>query len=99
MNAHTVFSVTIEEAAKQDGVSVEQLEENVYTSLLGDRFQAYQEAVSWLHDKSQNDAEIAGESGYESKLGNKLANPSNYCELSLVSDDAITRDIELTPLV
>lgn len=93
INAHAVFSVTIEEAAKHDGISAEQIEENVYTSLLGDRFQAYQETVSWLHEKYQNDAEIAGESGYGSKLGNKLANPSNYCELSLVSDDAITRDI------
>ena len=93
MNAHSVFTSTLTEVAKHDGLSADDLEKKLYTSLIGDRFQAYQEAVSWLHEKYQQDAEIAGESGYGTKLGNKLANPSNYCELSIVSDDAITRDI------
>jgi hypothetical protein len=93
MNAHSVFSATLDEVAKQEGISASELEEKLYTALLGDRFQAFEEVVSWLHEKCQQEAEIAGESGYGSKLGNKLANPSNYCELSLISDDEVTREI------
>lgn len=93
MNAHLVFSVTIFEVAKHNGLSVDDVAKKLYTTLIGDRFQAYEEVISLLHEEYQRDAEIAGENGYGSKLGNKLANPSNYCELSLISNDMTTREI------
>ena len=34
-----------------------------------------------------------GEAGEGSKLGNKIANPSNFCEIRALTDDAVTKSI------
>ena len=93
LTAHRVLDATLDEVAKAEGTTAEALEEQLYTELIGERFPVYQEAISWLHEKRQEELERAGEIGFGSKLGNKLANTSNYCEFSLISDNAITREI------
>ncbi|MFA0658154.1 hypothetical protein AB4619_03350 [Vibrio splendidus] len=85
--ADTLCSIVSAQIAKSEGICVEDLSEKIYTSLLGGRWQAYQESLSHIHEHWQSQLEQLGESGYGSKLGNKLANPSNFCELTLLSDD------------
>lgn len=91
--ARLVRHIVISEVAAKVGQSEEEVEDGLYVKLLGARFTIVDDAVSEVHEAWQQHLETMGEMGQGSKLGNKLANPSNYAEISVFSDDEVTRKI------
>ena len=92
MITNKVCGIVVEDIAKRQDSAPEAIEQLVYEKLLGTRWQKYQDAVSHIHEVWQAELEQLGEMGYGKKLGNKLANPSNFCELTLISDDDVTKE-------
>lgn len=88
-----VMSAITGELARRDGRPVSELEDDLYTEVLGGRWQSFDEECSYIHEMWQQEAEIKGEDGYGSKLGNKMLNPSNFCEIRALADDPVTREI------
>ncbi|MGH9369256.1 MAG: hypothetical protein ACRD3M_16465, partial [Thermoanaerobaculia bacterium] len=85
--------LVLEHLASQTQSSIDAMEEDLHSDLLGDRWLSCDQHVSYVHDKWQSELEAAGERGQGSKLGNKLANPSNFCHVSVLTDDPVTKRI------
>jgi uncharacterized protein (UPF0332 family) len=88
-----IISVTLRELASRYSKSYNELEEELYTEILGNRWSSFEEKISYIHEAWQSEAEILGEMGIGSKLGNKMLNPSNFCEILVLADDEITKEI------
>jgi hypothetical protein len=91
--AHSIYSLTISSIAEIAKIKIPELKKELSINLLGGHYETYREIIGFLHENYQHTLEMAGELGNGSKLGNKIINPSNYCMLSLVSNDKITREI------
>jgi hypothetical protein len=88
-----IMSIIIEEIANRCGLTAESLENEVYADVLGKRWLRFDEECDLIHEKWQSEAEYLGEMGYGSKLGNKMLNPSNFCNIQVFTDDPITKEI------
>ncbi|MCK5059128.1 MAG: hypothetical protein KAT34_20940 [Candidatus Aminicenantes bacterium] len=88
-----IINTVMGELANRHCISGKELEEELYSEILGSRWSSFDEAVGYIHEAWQNEAEIRGEMGIGSKLGNKMLNPSNFCEILLLADDEITKEI------
>lgn len=75
------------------GLSAREVEEEVYRSMWGGRWRRADEHISNVHDYWQDRLERAGEEGYGHRLGNKLANPSNFSSTLILADDEVTNAI------
>lgn len=91
--SNRVISAITQEIAFRYGKSVDELEEEIYTNVLGSRWSSFEEECSYIHEMWQHKAEIQAEMGIGSKLLNKMLNPSNYCEIRVLTDDEITKEI------
>lgn len=91
--SHHILHAIIEELAHQNGKSSDQLEDELYTEVLGGRWSSFDEECSRIHEMWQEEAEIKGEMDIGSKLGNKMIQPSNFCGISAFTDDDITKGI------
>ena len=91
--SYRVISVIIKEIACRYDKSVEDLEEELYVEILGSRWSSFEEECNYIHEMWQHEAEIQGEMGIGSKLGNKALNLSNFCEINALADDNITKEI------
>jgi hypothetical protein len=91
--SYRVISAITEELANRNGKSYEELEEELYAEILGNRWSSFDEEIAYIHEAWQQEAEIQGEMGIGSKLGNKMLNPSNFCEVRALADDSTTREI------
>ena len=87
------ISSVIKYMASKYNKTYEKLEEELYSEALGSRWLSFEKECSYIHDKWQEEAEIQGEMGYGSKIGNKILNPSNFCEIRAMADDKITKNI------
>ncbi|MCP2619789.1 hypothetical protein NLC35_00870 [Candidatus Aminicenantes bacterium AC-334-K16] len=88
-----IISAILSKLASQNGMSYEELEEELYTEILGDRWLNFDEKISYIHEIWQHEAEVQGEMGIGSKLLNKMLNPSNFCEILVLADDEVTKEI------
>jgi hypothetical protein len=79
--------------ADKCGKSFEELEEDLYAEVLGKRWLIYDDMISIIHENWQQEAELMGERGFGSKMGNKMLNPANFCDLATFTDDDVTRNI------
>ncbi len=91
--SYRVISAITQEIACRYGKSVDKLEEELYAEVLGSRWSSFEEECSYIHEMWQQEAEIQGEMDIGSKLGNKMLNPSNFCEIRALADDEITKEI------
>ncbi|MEJ5284731.1 MAG: hypothetical protein WHS77_06720 [Brevinematales bacterium] len=91
--SYRVISAITQEIAYLYAKSADELEEELYAEVLGSRWSSFEEECRYIHEKWQQEAEIQGEMGYGSKLGNKMLNPSNFCEIRVLADDPVTKDI------
>jgi len=91
--SNRILSVIIEEIANRSGSTSESLEDEIYADVLGKRWLSFEEECTLIHEKWQQEAEYFGEMGIGSKLGNKMLNPSNFCDIQVFSDDSVTKDI------
>jgi hypothetical protein len=82
----------IEALALEAGVTTEQFDRLVLEKAFGFEFSVADLAVGQIHEKRFAEAERLGEM-YGSKLGTKLAETSNFCQLAIVSDDPMTQQI------
>lgn len=69
------------------------LENEIYEKILGGRWLTFGKECGIIHEKWQQELEVAGEMGRGSRLGNKLANPSNFSDVFASADDEVTRKI------
>jgi len=76
---------------RAQGVIVEDLTENVRKLLEEEK--KYEEEIGYVHEVKQSEAELLGEMGIGTKLGNKIANPSNFSQVYVLTNDIITREI------
>jgi len=90
---YRILSTILEEIANRNGKSYNELEEELYTEILGNHWSSFDEEIDHIHEVWQQEAEIQGEMGIGSKLGNKILNPSNFCEICVLTDDKITKEI------
>ncbi|MEJ5316185.1 MAG: hypothetical protein WHS63_04185 [Tenuifilum sp.] len=90
---YRIIFVILEEVAFRNGKSHNELEEELYTEILGNRWSSFDEEIGYIHEVWQQEAEIQGEMGIGSKLGNKMLNPSNFCAICALTDDEITKEI------
>jgi len=88
-----IMSIIIEEIANRCGLTAESLEDEVYADVLGKRWLRFEEECALIHEKWQSEAEYLGEMGHGSRLGNKMLNPSNFCNIQVFTDDPITKEI------
>lgn len=91
--SYRVISAITQEIARRYAKSEDELEEELYTEVLGSRWSSFEEECSYIHEMWQQEAEIQGEMGHGYKLGNKMLNPSNFCEIRALADDPVTKDI------
>lgn len=91
--SYRVTSVIMKELADRNSKSYNELEKELYTEVLGNRWSSFDEEIGYIHERWQQEAEIQGEMGIGSKLGNKMLNPSNFCEVCVLANDLITREI------
>ena len=91
--SNKILSTITAQIATQLGLSTDELEEQLYTDVMGGRWSSFEEECSHIHDAWQQEAEIQGEMGIGSKLGNKALNPSNFSEIRVMADDPVTKDI------
>lgn len=91
--SNRIISTIRKEIALQNNLSDEDLEEELYSEVLGSRWSSFEEECSQIHEMWQQDAELQGEMGIGSKLGNKMLNPSNFCDIRALADDTITKNI------
>ncbi|MGQ4834533.1 MAG: hypothetical protein ACP6IS_11650 [Candidatus Asgardarchaeia archaeon] len=90
---HKVFDTILEEISKHNGMKKDELENLLYEEQLSGRWTAIDEEIAMIHEAWQSELERLGEMGVGSKLGNKLINPSNFCNILASSDDSLTREI------
>lgn len=88
-----VSHAAIEFFAHREHTEPQQLEDQFYSMILGQRWTEVDEAVEAVHEKWQTELEILGETGHGSKLGNKILNPSNFSALDVLTADGETREI------
>jgi len=88
-----ILRIVSNELAVKYGLSKEVFEDQIYVDLLGSRWSSFDEECAQIHDKWQSDAENDAEAGFGSKLGNKALNPSNFCDILVMADDLVTKDI------
>jgi hypothetical protein len=69
------------------------LEEELWEIVHGARFLAHDELTADVLENWQQHAEMAGERGEGSKLGNKLTNPARFCGIDFFADDPDTRKL------
>lgn len=79
--------------ADKHGMTSEELEEGLYEEVIGGRWLSFNEHIGRIHEKWQSEAEYFGEMGLGSKLGNKILNPSNFCNIAVFTDDEYTKGI------
>jgi len=79
--------------ATTTAISADELEEQIYIEVLGGRWSSFEEECSHIHEAWQQEAEIQGEMGFGSKIGNKALNPSNFSEIRAMADDHVTKEI------
>ena len=91
--SHKIITAISGELAKRYNKSSDQLEDELYAEVMGEHWTSFDEEISIIHERWQHEAESQGERGYGSKLGNKMLNPSNYCNIFAFADDEITREI------
>lgn len=90
---HYISKAVVSIIASDVGRTVEDIAEELYAELLGASFTAIDEKINDIREDWQSELEYMGEIGFGSKLGNKLANPANYSEISVFVDDTFTRKI------
>jgi len=76
---------------KAQGVIVEDFTENVRKLLEEEK--KYEKEIGYVHEAKQSEAELLGEMGIGTKLGNKIANPSNFSWVYVLTNDVITQEI------
>jgi hypothetical protein len=82
----------IDVLASEAGMTTEAFNQIVLERAFGYEFSAADFAVGEVHERRFAEAERLGEIN-GSKLGTKFAETSNYCQLAIVSDDAMTQQI------
>lgn len=91
--ARDTTNAILQDIAEAEGITVEKLQDQLYTAVLGSRWTAFDEVVSEVHEQWQQQAEYYGEQGIGSKLSNKILNPSNFADVRAFADDPITQEI------
>ena len=91
--SYRVISTIMQEIARRYNKSSDELETELYVEILGSRWSSFEEECSHIHEMWQQEAEIQAEMGHGSKFGNKMLNPSNFCEIRDFVDDPVTRNI------
>jgi len=82
----------IETLALEAGETAEHFDRLVLEKAFGFEFSAADLAVGQIHEKRFAEAERRDEM-HGSKLGTKLSETSNFCQLAIVSDDPMTKQI------
>lgn len=82
-----------DDIATRNNLNIDEFINELYTEVQGGLWQSYDEMTSNIHEMWQQKAELYGESGLGSKLGNKMVNPSNFCDIHVFADDSITKEI------
>ena len=87
-----IFQASIEYLAEKYSLNTCQLGEYIATTVNGCSLSAVDEHISRIHDERFDEAERIGEY-LGCKLGIKMSETSNFCELGLSSDDEITQTL------
>jgi hypothetical protein len=83
----------LESICNKNNIDPNKLEKKIYKEIIGGKWLAYHKETALVHEIIQHELEVAGEMGYGSKLGNKLANPSNFSTVYFTANDKITKEI------
>lgn len=94
--AYRIIHETIREIADRNRIDPWKLEEELYEEVRGKRWQSFEHECSWILEMWQQKLEYWAESGYGSKLGNKMINPAFYSNVVAYADDDITTEILAT---
>ena len=90
--SYRIIHTIIEEFAHKDGKSYEELEEELYMEIMGSKSPKVRE-IGAIREEWQLRYESLAEMGIGSKLGNKMINPANFCDIFVLTEDPITKEI------
>ncbi|MBB3148774.1 hypothetical protein FHS21_005222 [Phyllobacterium trifolii] len=92
VETHQFVNAAMRVIARKMKISAPKLNERAFEQAFGVKHSELGLAVGMMHDRLFSDAEQMGEI-HGSKLGTKLASTTNYCELDIITGDALTQAI------